>query len=114
MTARGRWVAWAVALGVLLAACGGGEDVDADDSATPVAPPSATQAPASEAPSSEPPEQSQQSQRQEPRRYTVQSGDTLFDIAREFDTTVEAIVEANDIEDPDVIDIGQELVIPRQ
>jgi LysM repeat protein len=44
--------------------------------------------------------------------YTVRSGDTLSSIAQERGTTVEAIVEANDIEDPDVIDIGQELTIP--
>ena len=44
--------------------------------------------------------------------YEVQSGDTLWGIAQEFGTTVEAIVEANDLDDPDRIAPGDELVIP--
>lgn len=44
--------------------------------------------------------------------YTVRSGDTLSAIARQHGTTVDALVEANDIADPDVIDVGQELTIP--
>ena len=44
--------------------------------------------------------------------YVVESGDTLTSIAQEHGTTVDAIVEANDLDDPDVLDIGQELVIP--
>jgi len=45
--------------------------------------------------------------------YTVQAGDTLGKIAAEFGVTVEAIVEANDIEDPSLISVGQVLVIPQ-
>ena len=44
--------------------------------------------------------------------YTVESGDTLSDVAQRFDTTVEAIMEANDRDDPDVLSIGDELIIP--
>ena len=44
--------------------------------------------------------------------YTVQAGDTLSKIAKEFEVTVEAIVEANDIEDVSLIRVGQVLVIP--
>jgi len=44
--------------------------------------------------------------------YTVQAGDTLSQIAKEFGVTVEAIIEANDIEDPSLIQVGQVLVIP--
>lgn len=44
--------------------------------------------------------------------YRVVRGDTLFFIARRFGTTVEAIVEANQIEDPHVIMPGQRLIIP--
>jgi len=45
--------------------------------------------------------------------YTVQPGDTLAKIAAEFGVTVEAIVEANEIEDPSLINVGQVLVIPQ-
>lgn len=44
--------------------------------------------------------------------YTVQTGDTLFAIAQRFDTTVEALVEANNITNPNVIFVGQVLTIP--
>jgi murein DD-endopeptidase MepM/ murein hydrolase activator NlpD len=44
--------------------------------------------------------------------YVVQPGDTLFRIAERFDTTVEAIVGANDIADAALIEVGQKLVIP--
>ena len=44
--------------------------------------------------------------------YVVESGDTLSSIAQRFDTTVDAIVEANEIENPDVIAVGEELTIP--
>ena len=44
--------------------------------------------------------------------YVVQAGDTLFSIAQRFETTVEAIVTANDIADASLIRVGQKLVIP--
>lgn len=44
--------------------------------------------------------------------YTVQAGDTLSAIAQRFGTTVEAIVAANNLADPDSIQVGQELIIP--
>lgn len=44
--------------------------------------------------------------------YTVESGDTLSAIARRFNTTVEALCEANGIEDPNRIRAGQVLTIP--
>lgn len=49
---------------------------------------------------------------QPPRTYTVAQGDTLAEIAQTFGTTVAAIQQANGIEDPDEIRIGQVLVIP--
>jgi len=39
-------------------------------------------------------------------------GDTLFEIAQTYGVTVQAIQDANGIEDPDVITTGQRLVIP--
>jgi LysM repeat protein len=44
--------------------------------------------------------------------YTVQSGDTLFRIAQRFGVTVQAIVTANNLSNPDSLSVGQQLVIP--
>ena len=41
--------------------------------------------------------------------YVVQSGDTLTGIAAELGTTTEALAEANDIVDPNLLYAGQEL-----
>ncbi|MEW6574414.1 MAG: LysM domain-containing protein [Bacillota bacterium] len=45
--------------------------------------------------------------------YTVQSGDTYFSLARRFNTTVEAIAAANPGVDPNNLQIGQTICIPR-
>lgn len=44
--------------------------------------------------------------------YTVQSGDNLSRIAARFNVTVEAIVQANQLKDPNAIRVGQTLIIP--
>jgi len=46
--------------------------------------------------------------------YTVQAGDTLFDIALHFEVSVEELMEANEITDPTSLSVGQRLVIPGQ
>jgi len=46
--------------------------------------------------------------------YLVQSGDTLWKIARRYQTTVESLVKANQITSPDSLSIGQKLVIPKR
>jgi LysM repeat protein len=43
--------------------------------------------------------------------YRVQSGDTLAVIAQEFNSTVEDIIEENELEDPNAIYIGQVLIV---
>ena len=43
--------------------------------------------------------------------YTVQAGDTLAVIAQEFNSTVEDILEENELEDPNAIYVGQNLII---
>lgn len=43
--------------------------------------------------------------------YVVQKGDTLWNIAKKYNNTVDDIVEINDIENPDLIYPGQRLLI---
>lgn len=45
--------------------------------------------------------------------YTVQAGDTLFSIAQRNGTTVQAIVDANELANPNALRIGQTLLIPQ-
>jgi LysM repeat protein len=68
--------------------------------ATPV-PPTETPVPATAAPAG-------------PRTYRVQPGDTLRSIAEQFDVSVQALLDANDLtpEEADSLRIDQELVIP--
>jgi LysM repeat protein len=44
--------------------------------------------------------------------YTIQTGDTLAGIASQFNSTVEAIIEENELDDPNAIFVGQQLIIP--
>ncbi len=44
--------------------------------------------------------------------YVVQAGDTLRSIAERFGTTIDSLMEANDIEDPDLIRTGSVLLVP--
>ncbi|MEZ4519059.1 MAG: LysM peptidoglycan-binding domain-containing protein, partial [Chloroflexota bacterium] len=44
--------------------------------------------------------------------HVVQTGDSLFRIALQYGTTVDSIVQANNLVNPNLIYVGQELVIP--
>ncbi|MDH5548208.1 MAG: LysM peptidoglycan-binding domain-containing protein [Gammaproteobacteria bacterium] len=44
--------------------------------------------------------------------YTIQKGDTLSELAQKFGTTTEALAAANNIDNPDLIYAGAELVVP--
>lgn len=44
--------------------------------------------------------------------YVVEEGDTLWDIAATYSTTVDAVILANGLDNPSDIQIGQELIIP--
>jgi LysM repeat protein len=44
--------------------------------------------------------------------YTVQAGDNLSDLAEQFNTTVEELVAANGLTDPNALQPGQTLIIP--
>jgi murein DD-endopeptidase MepM/ murein hydrolase activator NlpD len=44
--------------------------------------------------------------------HTIESGESLYTIARRYDVTAQAIMQANAISSPDKIYVGQKLVIP--
>ncbi len=48
----------------------------------------------------------------DPQVYIVQPGDSLFGIAVQFGVSMDALMEANNISDPDRIFSGQRLIIP--
>jgi len=43
----------------------------------------------------------------------VQPGETLSSIARQYGVSYQAIMYVNGLEDPNLIEVGQELIIPR-
>ncbi|HLV10322.1 MAG TPA: LysM peptidoglycan-binding domain-containing protein [Halanaerobiales bacterium] len=45
-------------------------------------------------------------------RYYVRAGDTLFQIAQRYNTTVNTLVRLNNIADPDIIFPGRILIVP--
>jgi LysM repeat protein len=47
-----------------------------------------------------------------PATHTVESGDTLTDLALQFGTTIQALQLVNDLENPNAIRIGQRLTVP--
>jgi LasA protease len=47
-----------------------------------------------------------------PTEYAVQSGDTLFLIAQRFNVGLNALIELNNITNPDVLEVGQVLQLP--
>jgi LysM repeat protein len=44
--------------------------------------------------------------------HEVKSGETLISIAIDYDTSVEAILDANDLDSPDLIYVGQQIIVP--
>lgn len=50
----------------------------------------------------------------EPERltYTIESGDSMGGIANTFGVPLGALVAINDLDDPNVIQVGQEVIIP--
>ena len=49
-----------------------------------------------------------------PRMVVVEPGDTLGEIAKRFDRTVEEFMRANGIDDPNKLAVGQQLVVPHK
>ncbi len=50
--------------------------------------------------------------RQEEMQHTVQSGDTLGSIALQYNISLQALMDANHITDPNALEVGMVLVIP--
>lgn len=48
----------------------------------------------------------------EPVVHTVQSGDTLNRISQQYDVSIDDIMAANGLTDPNIISVGQQLTIP--
>ena len=89
----------------LLTACGGGDDSSLDS-----LPMLGTQAPTTLGPDGV--IATTTSLAMVEQTYTIQQGDTLSYIAGQFGVTVEAIVAANGLANPDAIQAGQKVIIP--
>ncbi len=48
---------------------------------------------------------------EEPIYYTVKRGDALYKIANKYDTTIAKLVEWNNIKNPNLIYVGQKLIV---
>ncbi len=80
----------------------------------PTAPTRAAQAATSGGPTTAPPTSGEVSPPPSatPTIHIVQSGDTLGSIAQQYDVAVEDIMSANGLTDPNVLSLGQALLIP--
>jgi LysM repeat protein len=96
----------ALLVAIALVACGGDAP---EEGASPS--PSEAASVSAEPTESEPAEPADQSDGKT-RTYEVKSGDTLSEIAEQFDTTVKALVKANKLKDAHSIRAGQKLTIP--
>ncbi len=45
--------------------------------------------------------------------HIIKSGDTLYSLAKMYQTPVDAIAKANDIKNPENLQIGQRIIIPQ-
>lgn len=58
------------------------------------------------------PPQTAASNQQEQIKYIIKSGDTLWDISSAYKIDVNNLIAANNLESPDSLKIGQEIIIP--
>jgi murein DD-endopeptidase MepM/ murein hydrolase activator NlpD len=87
------------------------ENADAPPAAASEVPP-ASSAPAAAAPAPNPATQSPPAPLASPTTYVVVQGDTIYSIARKHGVSVDAILWANKMTDPNVVRVGQKLIIP--
>ena len=50
--------------------------------------------------------------RTEPEQYVVQAGDTLGTIAQRYGVSLQDLVNANELRNPDLLEVGQDLTVP--
>jgi murein DD-endopeptidase MepM/ murein hydrolase activator NlpD len=50
--------------------------------------------------------------RTEPDQYSVQPGDTLGIIAQRYGVSLEELIQANDLSNPNILDVGQVITVP--
>jgi len=88
----------------------GGETVQTE----PLSPDAATPPGSAAIPTAQPEsgEAQPEEARVEPTYYVVQPGDTLSSIATRFDVSLEDLMRANGIANPDYVQVGQELLVP--
>jgi LysM repeat protein len=89
----------------------------ASRSASPSAPassaaPASSQAPQPPAGSSAPASSQAPAPPTTGQKYVVEPGDTLSTIAEKFGVTIDELVQANRLSNPDLLVVGQELIIP--
>ncbi len=48
-----------------------------------------------------------------PLKHVVQSGESLFSIGQMYSVKMEAIIELNNIDDPDKLAVGDEILLPQ-
>jgi spore germination protein len=44
--------------------------------------------------------------------YVVETGDSLYSIAKEYNTTPASLTQVNELDNPDVLVVGQTIIIP--
>lgn len=78
----------------------------------PAVTPSETSGQATSTPTAGPPTAPPPTPSPQPILYTVQEGDTLSEIAHTYGVSIQDLIAANAIADPNVLSVGQVLVIP--
>ncbi len=86
--------------------------ITADQPAAPVEPEVVPDQPAAKAAEPVPKTAVASLETPSPRLHKVEKGETLWGISRQYGVSLDSIVQANQLDNPDRLSLGQELVIP--